>query len=96
MRPVRLLAARPSQNLGRLAADYEARLPQPFRFLERGLGTKETNSPDSLSMLMFQPEYLDRLIALGERDAEQRGDELLAFVLGAEPAASRIAPPPGS
>ena len=80
LRPVDLYTSRPSQNLGRLAADYEARLPQPFRFLERGLGTKETRSPDSLSMLMFQPEYLRRLIELGERDAENRGDEILAFV----------------
>jgi len=87
LRPVRLLTARPSENVGRLAADYEARLPQPFRFLERGLGTRETRSPDSLSMLMFQPDYLGRLIALGERDAERRGDELIAFV--GDPAASR-------
>ncbi len=80
LRPVRILTTRPSENLGRLAADYEAQLPQPFRFLERGLGTKETRSPDSLSMLMFQPDYLDRLVELGERDAERRGDEILAFV----------------
>jgi len=86
LRPVRLLAARPSKNLGLLAADYETRLPQPFRFLERGLGTKETRSPDSLSMLMFQPEYIERLIQLGEDDAERRGDELIDFILGADPA----------
>lgn len=80
LRPVEQLTIRPSRNLGEIAGDYEARLPQPFRFLERGLGTMETSSPDSLSMLMFQPEYLDALMALGERDAEARGDEILAFV----------------
>jgi NTE family protein len=82
LRPVRLLTTRPSESLGRLAAHYEARLPQPFRFLERGLGTQETRSPDSLSMLMFQPEYIGRLIELGARDAERRGDEILAFASG--------------
>ena len=86
LRPVQLFTSRPSQNLGRLAADYESKLPQPFRFLERGLGTKETRSPDSLSMLMFQPDYLGRLIELGERDAERRGDEILAFVKGPQSA----------
>ena len=87
LRPVELFTTRPSRNLGQLAADYEAKLPQPFRFLERGLGTQETRSPDSLSMLMFQPEYLERLIELGETDAERRGEEILAFVHGTEGAA---------
>ncbi len=85
LRPVQLLTARPSLNLGKLAADYEAQLPQPFRFLERGLGTRETRSPDSLSMLMFQPEYLNRLIELGESDAEELGDAVLDFVAGEQP-----------
>ena len=80
LRPVDLFTTRPSQNLSRIAADYEGRLPQPFRFLQRGLGTRETRSPDSLSMLMFQPEYLECLIDLGERDAERRADEILAFL----------------
>jgi NTE family protein len=80
LRPIELLVLRPSVDLGRLAAEFEHRLPQGFRFLTRGLGTRETASPDFLSLLMFEPEYLNRLIAIGEADAEQRGDELLAFV----------------
>lgn len=84
LRPVQLFTSRPSRNLGQLAGDYEASLPQPFRFMERGLGTRDTRSPDSLSMLMFQPDYLGRLIELGEADAERRGEEILAFVRGPE------------
>jgi NTE family protein len=80
MEHVDLLVLRPSADLGRLAADYEPRLPRAFRFLTRGLGTQETRSPDFLSILMFQEDYLKRLLELGERDADERRDELLAFV----------------
>lgn len=82
MRPVQLMVIRPSEDLGRLAGNYEPRLPRTFRFLTRGLGTRETGSSDMLSMLMFQPDYLTHLVRLGERDAEARGDELLEFVAG--------------
>jgi NTE family protein len=80
LRPVELMVLRPSQNLGRLAGELEARLPRAFRFLTRGLGTRETRSPDILSMLMFQPDYVRRLIDLGEADAsahEERISRLL-------------------
>ncbi len=80
LRPVDLLILRPSEDLGRLAADYEPTLPRPFRFLMRGLGTRETRSPDWLSMLLFEPAYLERLMAIGERDAEARLDEIGGFL----------------
>lgn len=83
LRPVQLLVMRPSVDLGRLAADYEPRLPRLFRFLTRRLGTRETKSSDLLSLLMFQSDYLKRLIELGEKDAEQRGDEIAEFLASA-------------
>src|SRR5262245_54143361 len=79
-RMVRLLVLRPSRDLGSLANQYEARLPFAFRFMTRGLGTQEMRSNDLLSLLMFQPDYLTRLIELGEADAEARRDELDAFL----------------
>lgn len=82
MRPIWLLVLRPSRDLGALANEYEARLPTAFRFLTRGLGTRETRSNDLLSLLMFQPDYLTRLIELGEADAEARRAEIAAFVEG--------------
>lgn len=75
-RAIRLLVQRPSADLGRLAADYEPRLPRVFRFLLRGWGTRETRSPDLLSLLMFQPDYIRRLIEMGQADAEARKDEI--------------------
>lgn len=90
---INLLVIRPSVDLGRLAAEFEPELPPAFRFLARGLGSKETESPDFLSILMFQPGYLRRLIEIGEADAEARMDELLDLVDGPdEPAPTRTEP----
>ena len=80
LRPVDLLTLRPSQDLGRLAGELEPQLPRTFRFLTRGLGTRQTRSPDFLSLLLFQPDYVNRLIELGEADARARGDEICRFV----------------
>jgi NTE family protein len=80
MRVVQLFVQRPSRDLGRLARYYEPKLPSTFRFLSRGWGTRQTTSPDILSMLMFQPDYIRRLIELGEADAEVRADEIAAFM----------------
>lgn len=79
-RPIRSVLLRPSVDLGRLSAKYEADLPKGFRFLTRSLGTKETPSPDLLSLLMFHPGYLGELMDLGERDAEARAEEIAELV----------------
>ena len=78
--PIRLVVVRPSKDLSKLAGEYEPRLPRAFRYLTRGFGTRETGSPDLLAMAMFQPDYLRRLIDLGEEDAERRIDEILELL----------------
>ncbi len=79
-RPVRMLVLRPSSDLGRLAARYEDRLPRGLRYLIRGLGTRRVASPDLLSYLMFEGEYLQELIRLGERDAEKNWLRIKRFL----------------
>jgi NTE family protein len=71
---------RPSEDLGKLAGGFEPDLPAMFRYLFRGLGTHETSSPDWLSMVMFDPNYLTRLIKLGENDAGKQTEDLMAFM----------------
>jgi NTE family protein len=78
LRPVELFLLRPSRNLSQEANRFEARLPGMFRFLSRGLGTKHTESPDWLSMVLFDPEYLQLLMAIGEEDAEARSGDFAA------------------
>jgi NTE family protein len=84
LRPVDLLVLRPSQDIGQLAARYEPRLPAAFRYLTRSLGTRETTSPDMLSMLMFQRDYVEQLLEIGERDAEARSDDIRRLVAAPE------------
>ena len=91
LQQVDVLVLRPSQDLGRLANNFEAELPRGFRFLLRGLGSRETRSNDLLSLLMFQRDYISRLIDLGEADARARGSEIAAFL---QPAAGRERPRP--
>jgi NTE family protein len=91
MRHIDMLVLRPSVDLGRLANEFEADLPRTFRFLVRGLGSRETRSNDLLSLLMFQPDYIARLIELGEADARVRAADIERFLgLGGVP------PAPGS
>jgi NTE family protein len=82
-RHIDLLLLRPSVDLGRLANEYEPDLPRPFRFLTRGLGTRETRSNDMLSLVMFQGDYVRRLIDLGEADAAARIADIRQFLDGA-------------
>lgn len=84
LRKVKLLVLRPSRDLGKLASDYEPQLPHAFRFLTRGLGTRETESPDVLSLILFQPDYLRALMDIGEADAAARADEIEAFLADEE------------
>ena len=60
-------------------------LPRTFRFLTRRLGTRRSRTGDLLSLVMFEPGYLQRLMDIGEQDARARLDELAAFLAG-EPA----------
>tara|TARA_B000000460_G_scaffold125551_1_gene88447 strand:- start:1572 stop:2147 length:576 start_codon:yes stop_codon:yes gene_type:complete len=80
LEPVQLLTLRPSCDLGRLAHEHEAQLPKAFRFLTRGLGTTQTRSPDFLSLILFQPDYLKTLIEVGEADAMAQSDKILQFL----------------
>jgi NTE family protein len=79
LRPVKLLLLRPSVDLGKLARNYEATLPTTLEIFSRMLGTEETQSPDWLSMLLFERDYIFRLIDIGYEDARRQHDEIEAF-----------------
>jgi NTE family protein len=80
LRHIDLLVLRPSEDLGRLANEFEAELPRSFRFLTRGLGTRETRSNDMLSLVMFQKDFVKKMIEMGEADARQRAGEIARFL----------------
>lgn len=80
LRIVDILVLRPSRDLGKLARKFEVRLPGLFRYLTRGLGTRQTASPDILSLVLFQEDYLRALVELGESDAEAQGEAVDEFL----------------
>jgi len=81
-RLVDFASIRPSEDVGKIAAEFEPQLPRSFRFLTRSLGTRETSNADFLSLLMFVPAYLQKLIAMGEADGEARIDEIVKLLDG--------------
>lgn len=80
LRRVEMLCIRPSVDLGRLAHDYEDHIPGSVRLLTTGLGTAETESPDWLSVLLFDPGYIETLLEIGYADARSAHDRIEAFL----------------
>jgi NTE family protein len=80
LRPVELLVLRPSEDLGRLAAEYTEHLPGFLRFLVGSLGARHSESSDLLSYLLFESAYISRLIELGEEDVERNWPRVEAFL----------------
>jgi len=80
LKPIELLVLRPSVDLGKLTAQYEDALPRKVKLLVRALGAKETESPDFVSLLMFEPSYTRRIIEIGEADVAARLAEIRAFL----------------
>lgn len=78
-RLIDLCVMRPSRDLAKLAREYQHLLPTSVKLFTRALGTHKTESSDFMSMLMFEPNYTQMLIEIGEEDVEQRLDELTAF-----------------
>jgi NTE family protein len=66
----------------------KARLSGPAGYLLRRLGEAagRGDPSDMLSYLLFDEEYSNELIELGERDAASRKDELKEFLVTAAPA----------
>ena len=84
-RPVDLLVLRPSVDLATLATGFEPHLPPSMRLVMGGLSSGDGRSPDWLSMLLFDPAYVERLVEIGEADARRQMPEIRAF-LDAQPA----------
>lgn len=79
LRPIELMLLRPSVDLGKLAREYEPTLPGTLEVFSRLLGTGETRSPDWLSMLLFEHDYVSRLIDIGYEDARRQHRRIEAF-----------------
>ncbi len=79
LRPIPVLALRPSRDLGELAADEYHRFPAMLRYLLKGIGATDHTGSDLLSYLAFEPVYIGRAMELGYQDTMARKDEVEAF-----------------
>jgi NTE family protein len=82
LRHVPALALRPSQDLGKLAADEYDRFPAMLRYMLRGIGATGNAGEELLSYLAFEPIYVNRAMDLGYSDAIARRAEIEAFLAG--------------
>jgi NTE family protein len=74
LRPIKCLVIRPSRDIASLANEFEPKLPGTFRFLTRRWGTRRARSQELLSTILFQGDYIRRLMEVGEEDGANNAD----------------------
>jgi NTE family protein len=79
-RSIEVLAIQPSRSLDALAHSYSHELPTSVRRALSGLGALRGGGGSLASYLLFEPGFVQSLVALGEQDAYARKEELLAFL----------------
>jgi len=80
LRPIDLLVLRPSVDLGALAADYELEIGGAMGSLMSAVQWQNDPPPDWLSMLLFEPAYVQRLLEIGYNDAKREHPRIEAFL----------------
>jgi len=80
LREIKLLVLRPSIDIGALAFDLRDRVPPTLRMLLNRFGGGQRGSDDFLSALLFHPDYVERLIEIGQRDGESQADQIAEFL----------------
>jgi NTE family protein len=79
-RPVQVLALQPSASLDALAQAHAHTLPKPIRRVLEGLGALRGSGAALASYLLFEPDFVNALMALGRADVQARADEIRAFL----------------
>ena len=79
---VDVLAVSPSQSLDALAQEFTSELPAAIRNAMGALGVLKGSGGTLASYLLFEPRFVQALIAMGERDALALKGELLGLILG--------------
>ena len=82
MRPIKCLVIRPPRDIASLANEFEPKLPGTFRFLTRRWGTRRARSQELLSTILFQGDYIRRLMEVGEEDGANHADAAVDLLSG--------------
>lgn len=81
-RPIDVVALQPSESLDALARAHVRQLPAGVQRALGGLGALNEGGTGLASYLLFEPAFVQALVALGERDAYAQKHQLLAFLGG--------------
>ena len=68
-------------SLDALAQEHAHTLPRPILRVLEGLGALRGSGAALASYLLFEPEFISALMALGQADVQARADEILAFLV---------------
>ena len=82
-RAIDVLAIAPTRSLDALAQTHTKELPAVIRDALSALGMLKGSGGTLASYLLFEPGFVQALIAMGENDAETLKEEMLELVLGA-------------
>jgi NTE family protein len=80
LRQVQVLTLQPSASLDALAQDHAHTLPKPILRVLEGLGALRGSGAALASYLLFEPEFIAALMALGQADVRARADDILSFL----------------
>lgn len=79
-RAVEVLALQPSASLDALAQDHVRSLPKPIVRVLEGLGALKGSGAALASYLLFEPGFIQALMALGRADVQAKSHEILSFL----------------
>jgi NTE family protein len=80
LRQVELLVISPSEDIGKMAADYAHELPWSIKILLRAIGAYSKTDSTFMSYLLFEKGYCNALIKLGYEDTMRDKDNILHFL----------------
>ena len=80
MRPLTVLQVTPSVNLTEVAARHQKDMPYLIQYFVNSLGRDAASCSDLMSYLLFTPKYTQALLNLGYHDADDRIDEIEAYL----------------
>ena len=78
--PTDVLVLRPSVSLTTVANSLDVDLGDTLGTVLQYLHGRSEHLPDLLSMLLYAPPYLRRLLLIGYADARQQHDRIAAFL----------------
>ena len=77
------MTLQPSASLDALAQEFAHTLPKPILRVLQGLGALQGSGAALASYLLFEPEFIGALMALGQADVLARADEIVSFLIPA-------------